>query len=35
LNWAPYKPLRIGLVRTYQWIEAQVRQTRAPQITAA
>ncbi len=35
LNWAPSKPLRVGLEKTYEWIEAQVQQGRAPQITAA
>ena len=35
LNWAPSKPLRVGLEKTYAWIEAQVRQARVPQITAA
>jgi GDP-D-mannose 3',5'-epimerase len=45
LNWAPSKPLRAGLEKTYEWIEAQVLQAqvleaqvqraRAPRITAA
>ena len=35
LNWAPSKPLRDGLEKTYAWIEAQVQQARAPRVTAA
>jgi GDP-D-mannose 3', 5'-epimerase len=35
LNWAPSKPLRVGLEKTYEWIEAQVQQVHAPQTTAA
>jgi GDP-D-mannose 3', 5'-epimerase len=35
LNWAPSKPLRVGLEKTYEWIEAQVQQARLPRITAA
>jgi GDP-D-mannose 3',5'-epimerase len=35
LNWAPSSPLRAGLEKTYEWIEAQVHQTCAPQISAA
>lgn len=35
LNWAPSKPLRLGLEKTYAWIETQVQQARAPQISAA
>jgi len=35
LDWAPFKPLRIGLVRTYEWIEAQVQRARTPRISAA
>jgi nucleoside-diphosphate-sugar epimerase len=35
LHWAPSQSLRTGLEKTYAWIEAQVHQVRAPQITAA
>jgi GDP-D-mannose 3',5'-epimerase len=35
LNWAPSKPLRVGLEKTYEWIEAQLQQLPALRITAA
>lgn len=35
LNWAPSKPLRLGLEKTYEWIEAQSQQLPALQTTAA
>lgn len=35
LNWAPSRPLREGLVKTYAWISAQVRTTSAVREMAA
>jgi nucleoside-diphosphate-sugar epimerase len=35
LGWKPSRPLRDGMVRTYQWIEQQVRQTAASRNSAS
>jgi GDP-D-mannose 3', 5'-epimerase len=35
LGWAPSRPLREGLEKTYRWIEAQVRSTTGALATAA
>jgi nucleoside-diphosphate-sugar epimerase len=35
LGWKPSRPLREGMVRTYQWIEQQVRQTAASRSSAS
>jgi len=35
LGWKPSRPLRDGMVRTYQWIEQQVRQTAASRSSAS
>src|SRR5262249_41919010 len=35
LGWAPSKPLRYGLEKTYAWIEAQVKLARGESVAAA
>jgi nucleoside-diphosphate-sugar epimerase len=35
LNWEPSQPLRVGLEKTYAWIEAQVNQQRGVASMAA
>jgi nucleoside-diphosphate-sugar epimerase len=35
LGWAPSRPLREGLERTYAWVEAQVRAGRTDRVEAS